>query len=164
MSPPMISTHSPFAYLQSESAASRSRLRVRYRPVLSRASSVSGQKGPAEIAAKRGSYRFSSGMPPSSPSRSSSRRAPSIRCRLLRLATDAMRPELFTTLRFVCSTGACPSAIEWAELAHDLDVRTRNRASPIRGEGRTSPEHGEAIARGVFAFPRSRSRRFSGTG
>ena len=52
---------SPFAYLQSEELASLApRLAIRYRPVLFAALlDAHGQKGPAEIAAKRAfTYRF----------------------------------------------------------------------------------------------------------
>ena len=152
---------SPFAYLQSEQfAALGPRVEIRYRPVLlAGILGANGQKGPAEIPAKRAfTYRFvvwqakRDGIvlkfPPEHPFNPLS---------LLRLALACdCRPEAVRTIfRFVWRDGRLPDLpIEWAELTAELgigDAQARIAAPEIKDELRRNTE--EAIARGVFGVP-----------
>jgi len=152
---------SPFAYLQSERLPSLAgRLRIRYRPVLFAALlDASGQKGPAEIAAKRAfTYKFvvwqarRQGIPLKFP-----HEHPFNPLRLLRLAIACdCRPDAVQRIfRFVWRDGRLPDLpIEWAELAHDLglpDADARIATSEVKDALRRNTE--EAVSRGVFGVP-----------
>ena len=152
---------SPFAYLQSEQlAALGPRVEVRFRPVLfAGLLGANGQKGPAEIPAKRAfTYRFvvwqakRQGIvlkfPPAHPFNP----LPLLR---LALACDCRPEAVHKIFRFVWRDGRLPDLpIEWAELTGDLgiaDAQTRIAAPEIKDELRRNTE--EAIARGVFGVP-----------
>jgi 2-hydroxychromene-2-carboxylate isomerase len=152
---------SPFAYLASERLSMLApAIRVRYRPVLFAALlDANGQKGPAEIAAKRVfTYRFvvwqarKWGIALKFP-----HEHPFNPLSLLRLAIACdCRPEAVRRIfRFVWQDGRLPDLpIEWAELAHDLgvpDAMTRIAAPEVKDELRRNTD--EALARGVFGVP-----------
>lgn len=152
---------SPFAYLQSERLASLApRLAVRYRPVLFAALlNAHGQKGPAEIPAKRAfTYRFvvwqarRLHIPLKFP-----HEHPFNPLRLLRLAIacDCRADAVQRIFRFVWRDGRLPDLpIEWAELTHDLgvtDADARIAADDVRADLRRNSD--EAIERGVFGVP-----------
>ena len=152
---------SPFAYLQSEQlAALGPRVEVRYRPVLfAGLLGANGQKGPAEIPAKRAfTYRFvvwqakRQGIALKFPPEHPFNPLPLLR---LALVCDC-RPEAVRTIfRFVWRDGRLPDLpIEWAELTSDLgipDAQARIAAADIKDELRRNTE--QAIARGVFGVP-----------
>jgi len=152
---------SPFAFLQSEQLGTLPpRISVRYRPVLLAALlDANGQRGPAEIPAKRAfTYRFclwqarqlgiSMRFPPEHPFNPLS---------LLRLAIacDSSAAAVHAIFGFVWRDGRLPDLpIEWAELAEMLGVADADAriASPeVKGELRRNTD--EAIARGVFGVP-----------
>jgi 2-hydroxychromene-2-carboxylate isomerase len=152
---------SPFAYLQSEQLGSLApRITIRYRPVLfAGLLGAHGQKGPAEIAAKRVfTYRFclwqakrlgiALKFPPEHPFNP---------LPLLRLAIvcDCTPEAVHGIFRFVWRDGRLPDLpIEWAELASELripDASTRIASSAVKDELRRNTD--EAIARGVFGVP-----------
>jgi 2-hydroxychromene-2-carboxylate isomerase len=152
---------SPFAYLQSEELHRFSgRLRLRLRPVLFAAIlDAHGQKGPAEIAAKRAfTYKHvvwrarSMGVPLKFPPEHPFNPLPLLR---LALACDA-RPEAVQAIfRFVWRDGRLPDLpIEWAELTHALGIDDAHRriADPeVKAALRANTD--EALARGVFGVP-----------
>jgi 2-hydroxychromene-2-carboxylate isomerase len=120
---------------------------------------ANGQKGPAEIPAKRAfTYRFvvwqakRQGIvlkfPPAHPFNP----LPLLR---LALACDCRPEAVHKIFRFVWRDGRLPDLpIEWAELTGDLgiaDAQTRIAAPEIKDELRRNTE--EAIARGVFGVP-----------
>ena len=152
---------SPFAYLQSEQlAALGPRIEVRYRPVLfAGLLDAHGQKGPAEIAAKRDfTYRFvvwqagKLGIPLKFPPEHPFNPLALLR---LALACDCDARAVQRIFRFVWRDGRLPDLpIEWAELADDLgmpDAATRIAAPAVKLELRRNTD--EAIARGVFGVP-----------
>ena len=152
---------SPFAYLQSEQLASLGpRVSVRYRPVLfAGLLGAHGQKGPAEIPAKRTfTYRYciwrakelgiGFRFPPEHPFNP----LPLLR---LAIACDSTPDVVHRIFRFVWHDGRLPDLpIEWAELtaelgAHDADARIAS--AEVKEELRRNTD--EAIARGVFGVP-----------
>ena len=152
---------SPFAYLQSERLAGLpARLQVRYKPILFAALlDANGQKGPAEIPAKRAfTYRYvvwqarRLGVPVKFP-----HEHPFNPLALLRLAIacDCTPEAVHRIFRFVWRDGRLPDLpIEWAELANDLgvpDAASRIAAPEVKAELRRNTD--EAIARGVFGVP-----------
>ena len=152
---------SPFAYLQSEQLASLApRISIRYRPVLlAGLLGASGQKGPAEIPAKRAfTYRFClwqakrQGVPMRFPPEH-----PFNPLALLRLAVacDSSAYAVHEIFRFVWRDGRLPDLpIEWAELVGMLgiaDADARIAAKDVKDELRRNTD--EAVSRGVFGVP-----------
>jgi 2-hydroxychromene-2-carboxylate isomerase len=152
---------SPFAYLQSEQLATLApKLAIRYRPVLfASLLTAHGQKGPAEIPAKRTfTYRHvlwlakrqgvAMKLPPEHPFNP----LPLLR---LALACDCAPDAIHRIFRFVWRDGRLPDLpIEWAELTHDLglaDAHARIANPEIKDALRRITD--EAIARGVFGVP-----------
>ncbi len=152
---------SPFAYLQSEQLGSLApRIAVRYRPVLfAGLLEANGQKGPAEIPAKRVfTYRFcvwqamrlgiALKFPPEHPFNP----LPLLR---LAIACDCTPEAVHRIFRFVWRDGRLPDLpIEWAELVHDLALPEADRliaTQEVKDELRRNTD--EAIARGVFGVP-----------
>lgn len=152
---------SPFAYLASERLSLLApTIRVRYKPVLFAALlDAHGQKGPAEIAAKRTfTYRFVVwqarrwGIPVRFPHEHPFNPLPLLR---LAIACDC-RPEAVQHIfRFVWRDGRLPDLpIEWAELAHDLGVPDASkRVADPEVKERLRRNTDEALARGVFGVP-----------
>jgi 2-hydroxychromene-2-carboxylate isomerase len=152
---------SPFSYLASERLGMLApAVRVRYRPVLFAALlDAHGQKGPAEIEAKRVfTYRFvvwqarKWGIPLKFPHVHPFNPLPLLR---LAIASDN-RPEAVQRIfRFVWRDGRLPDLpIEWAELAQDLgmpDAAARIADPDVKERLRRNTD--EAIARGVFGVP-----------
>jgi 2-hydroxychromene-2-carboxylate isomerase len=152
---------SPFAYLQSERLAGLpARLQVRYRPILFAALlDANGQKGPAEIPAKRAfTYRHvvwqarRNGVPIKFPHEHPFNPLPLLR---LAIACECTADAVHRIFRFVWRDGRLPDLpIEWAELAHDLggpDATARIASPEVKAELRRNTD--EAIARGVFGVP-----------
>ncbi len=152
---------SPFAYLQSERLASLPpRVSIRFRPVLfAGLLNANGQKGPAEITAKRTfSYRFvvwqarKLGIPLKFPHEHPFNPLPLLR---LAIACDCAPDAVHRIFRFVWKDGRLPDLpIEWAELTHDLalpDADARIASPEVKDELRRNTD--EAIARGVFGVP-----------
>jgi 2-hydroxychromene-2-carboxylate isomerase len=152
---------SPFAYLASEQLAGLApRIAIRYKPVLFAAIlGANGQKGPAEIAAKRVfTYRFCvwqakrHGIALKFP-----HEHPFNPLSLLRLAIacDCTADAVHRIFRFVWRDGRLPDLpIEWAELVHDLGVPGAGQliaTEDVKNELRKNTD--EAIARGVFGVP-----------
>jgi 2-hydroxychromene-2-carboxylate isomerase len=120
---------------------------------------ANGQKGPAEISAKRTfTYRFvvwqarQWGIPLKFPHEHPFNPLPLLR---LAIACDC-RPEAVQRIfRFVWRDGRLPDLpIEWAELAHDLsldDATARIAAPEVKEQLRRYTD--EALARGVFGVP-----------
>jgi len=120
---------SPFAFLQSEQLGTLPpRVSIRYRPILFAALlDANGQKGPAEIPAKRAfTYRFclwqarqlgiSMRFPPEHPFNP----LPLLR---LAIACDSSAAAVHAIFRFVWRDGRLPDLpIEWAELAEMLGI------------------------------------------
>jgi 2-hydroxychromene-2-carboxylate isomerase len=152
---------SPFSYLACERLAGLApAIRVRFKPVLFAAIlDANGQKGPAEIAAKRVfTYRFvvwqsrKWGIPVKFPHEHPFNPLPLLR---LAIACDC-RPEAVQRIfRFVWRDGRLPDLpIEWAELSHDLglpDAAERIADPEVKEQLRRNTD--EAIARGVFGVP-----------
>lgn len=152
---------SPFSYLQGERLASLApTIRVRYRPILFAALlEANGQKGPAEIPAKRVfTYRFvvwqarKLGIPLKFPHEHPFNPLPLLR---LAIACDCAPDAVQRIFRFVWRDGRLPDLpIEWAELVHDLgvpDAQARIAAQDVKDALRRNTE--EAVARGVFGVP-----------
>jgi 2-hydroxychromene-2-carboxylate isomerase len=152
---------SPFAYLQSEQLGTLGpRVDVRYRPVLfAGLLGVNGQKGPAEIAAKRTfTNRFviwqakRQGIALKFPPQHPFNPLPLLR---LALACDCRPEAVHRIFRFVWQDGRLPDLpIEWAELTGELGVpdATADVAAPeVKQALRRNTD--EAIARGVFGVP-----------
>jgi 2-hydroxychromene-2-carboxylate isomerase len=152
---------SPFAYLQSEQLAGLApRIAVRYRPVLfAGVLDANGQKGPAEIAAKRAfTYRFCvwqarrQGIALKFPHEHPFNPLPLLR---LAIACDCAPAAVHRIFRFVWRDGRLPDLpIEMAELASELgvpDAETRIASPDVKEALRRNTD--EAIARGVFGVP-----------
>jgi len=152
---------SPFAYLQSEQLGSLApRITIRYRPVLfAGLLGANGQKGPAEIPAKRAfTYRFCiwqaqrQGITLKFPPEHPFNPLPLLR---LAIACDCTDVAVHKIFRFVWRDGRLPDLpIEWAELASALgiaDAETRIGSPEVKAELRRNTD--EAIARGVFGVP-----------
>jgi 2-hydroxychromene-2-carboxylate isomerase len=152
---------SPFAYLQSEQLGLiRPKARVRYRPVLfAGLLGAVGQKGPAEIPAKRAfTYRHclwqakALGIPLKFPPEHPFNPLPLLR---LAIACDCAPDAIHRIFRFVWRDGRLPDLpIEWAELVGELGIRDADAriASPeVKDELRRNTD--EAIGRGVFGVP-----------
>ena len=151
---------SPFSYLQSERLHTLPQIGIRYRPVLFAALlSANGQKGPAEIAAKRVfTYRFALwqarklGIPCKFPPEHPFNPLPLLR---LAIACDCAPAAVQRIFRFVWRDGCLPDLpIEWAELTHDLglvDAHARIADAQVKDTLRRNTD--EAIARGVFGVP-----------
>jgi len=152
---------SPFAYLQSEQLHSLApRIAIRYRPVLfAGLLGANGQKGPAEIPAKRAfTYRFCiwqarrQGIALKFPPEHPFNPLPLLR---LAIACDCAPEAIHRIFRFVWADGRLPDLpIEWAELASALgvpDAETRIATPEVKAELRRNTD--EAIARGVFGVP-----------
>jgi 2-hydroxychromene-2-carboxylate isomerase len=152
---------SPFAYLQSERLAGLpARMQVRYKPILFAALlDANGQKGPAEIPAKRGfTYRYvvwqarRLGVPVKFPHEHPFNPLPLLR---LAIACECAPDAVHRIFRFVWRDGRLPDLpIEWAELTHDLgiaDAATRIADPEVKQTLRRNTD--EAIARGVFGVP-----------
>jgi 2-hydroxychromene-2-carboxylate isomerase len=152
---------SPFAYLQSERLASLpSLVGIRYRPVLfAGLLGASGQKGPAEIPAKRAfTYRFCLwqatrlGIPLKFPPEHPFNPLPLLR---LAIACESSPEAVHRIFRFVWRDGRLPDLpIEWAELIALLgvpDADARIATTEVKEELRRNTD--EAIARGVFGVP-----------
>ena len=152
---------SPFAYLQSEQLASLApRISIRYKPVLfAGLLGAHGQKGPAEIAAKRTfTYRFCLwqarrlAIPLKFPPEHPFNPLPLLR---LAVACDSSPEAVHGIFRFVWRDGRLPDLpIEWAELAGALgmpDASARIALPSVKDELRRNTD--EAIARGVFGVP-----------
>jgi 2-hydroxychromene-2-carboxylate isomerase len=152
---------SPFAYLQSEQLAVLApQVSVRFRPVLFAALlAANGQKGPAEIPAKRAfTYRFCLwqarrlGVPLRFPPEHPFNPLPLLR---LAIACDCTPDAVHRIFRFVWRDGRLPDLpIEWEELTADLrlpDAQRRVAASDVKDALRRNTD--EAIARGVFGVP-----------
>ena len=152
---------SPFAYLQSERLASLApAIRVRYRPILfAGLLEAHGQKGPAEIPAKRVfTYRFvvwqarRLGITLKFPHEHPFNPLPLLR---LAIACDCAPDAVHRIFRFVWRDGRLPDLpIEWAELVDDLcipDAQARIAAPEVKDALRRNTD--EAVARGVFGVP-----------
>jgi 2-hydroxychromene-2-carboxylate isomerase len=152
---------SPFAYLQSERLDSLApQVSVRCKPVLfAGILAANGQKGPAEIPAKRAfTYQFvvwqakKLGIPLKFP-----HEHPFNPLALLRLAIacDSDFTAVRRIFRFVWRDGRLPDLpIEWAELVGELgiaDAAARIGAPEVKEALRRNTD--EAIARGVFGVP-----------
>lgn len=152
---------SPFAYLQSEQLATLGpRIDIRCRPVLfAGLLDAGGQKGPAEIPAKRAfTYRYCIwqakrlGIPLKFPPEHPFNPLPLLR---LAIVCDSSQDAVLKIFRFVWRDGRLPDLpIEWAELVGMLDVHdahARIAAADVKEELRRNTD--QAIARGVFGVP-----------
>jgi 2-hydroxychromene-2-carboxylate isomerase len=150
---------SPFSYLQCERLQSYAATMRPHPVVFAAILDANGQKGPAEIAAKRVfSYRFvvwrakSLGIPLKFP-----HAHPFNPIALLRLAIacDCRLDAITEIFRFVWRDGRLPDLpIEWAELADRLAiVDADNRIAEPDVKAALRRETDAAIARGVFGVP-----------
>jgi 2-hydroxychromene-2-carboxylate isomerase len=152
---------SPFAYLQSEQLATLApRITIRYKPVLfAGILGAHGQKGPAEIPAKRAfTYRFvlwqakRLGIPLKLPHEHPFNPLPLLR---LAIACDCDGAAIHRIFRFVWRDGRLPDLpIEWAELTHDLGLRDADaRIAEPEVKDTLRRYTDDAIALGVFGVP-----------
>jgi len=152
---------SPFAYLQSEQLATLApKITIRYKPVLfAGILGAHGQKGPAEIPAKRAfTYRFvlwqakRLGIPLKLPHEHPFNPLPLLR---LAIACDCDGAAIHRIFRFVWRDGRLPDLpIEWAELTHDLGLRDADaRIAEPEVKDTLRRYTDEAIALGVFGVP-----------
>jgi 2-hydroxychromene-2-carboxylate isomerase len=150
---------SPFSYLQCERLQAHAAT-IRPHPVLFAAIlDAVGQKGPAEIAAKRRfTYRFvvwqakSLGIPLKFPHAHPFNPLPLLR---LAIACDARWPAITQIFRFVWRDGRLPDLpIEWAELADRVGLPdATQRISERDVKDALRRETDAAIARGIFGVP-----------
>jgi 2-hydroxychromene-2-carboxylate isomerase len=150
---------SPFSYLQCERLQAHAAT-IRPHPVLFAAIlDAVGQKGPAEIAAKRRfTYRFvvwqakSLGIPVKFPHAHPFNPLPLLR---LAIACDARWTAITQIFRFVWRDGRLPDLpIEWVELADRVglpDAAQRIAEPDVKDALRRETD--AAIARGVFGVP-----------
>jgi 2-hydroxychromene-2-carboxylate isomerase len=150
---------SPFSYLQCERLQGHVH-EIRPHPVLFAAIlDAHGQKGPAEIAAKRRfTYRFvvwqakELGIPLRFPHAHPFNPLPLLR---LAIACDNRLEAVTAIFRFVWRDGRLPDLpLEWAELAERLgvpDAASRIDSHEVKDELRRETD--AAIARGVFGVP-----------
>jgi 2-hydroxychromene-2-carboxylate isomerase len=150
---------SPFSYLQCERLQAHAAT-IRPHPVLFAAIlDAIGQKGPAEIPAKRRfTYRFvvweakSLGIPLKFPHAHPFNPLPLLR---LAIACDARWPAITQIFRFVWRDGRLPDLpIEWAELADRVglpDATQRVAERDVKDALRRETD--AAIARGIFGVP-----------
>jgi 2-hydroxychromene-2-carboxylate isomerase len=150
---------SAFSYLQCERLQSHMDA-VRPHPVLFAAIlDANGQKGPAEIPAKRAfTYRFvvwqakALGIPLRFPHAHPFNPLPLLR---LAIACDSRFDAITRIFRFVWRDGRLPDLpLEWAELSTALgvpDAAARIGDAPIKDELRRETDR--AVARGVFGVP-----------
>jgi len=150
---------SPFSYLQCERLQSHARA-IRPHPVLFAAIlDANGQKGPAEIPAKRAfTYRFvvwqakALGIPLRFPHAHPFNPLPLLR---LAIACDNRFDAITRIFRFVWRDGRLPDLpLEWAELADQVgvpDAAARIGDADVKDELRRETDH--ALARGVFGVP-----------
>jgi 2-hydroxychromene-2-carboxylate isomerase len=150
---------SPFSYLQCERLQSHADSIRPHPVVLAAILDANGQKGPAEIAAKRRfTYRFvvwqakALGVPLRFPHAHPFNPLPLLR---LAIACDSRLDAIAQIFRFVWRDGRLPDLpIERAELAHRLGVP--DAAARIADPGVKTAlrrETDDAIARGVFGVP-----------
>jgi 2-hydroxychromene-2-carboxylate isomerase len=150
---------SPFSYLQCERLQSHADSIRPHPVVLAAILDANGQKGPAEIAAKRRfTYRFvvwqakALGVPLRFPHAHPFNPLPLLR---LAIACDSRLDAIAQIFRFVWRDGRLPDLpIEWAELADRLGVP--DAAVRIADPGVKTAlrrETDDAIARGVFGVP-----------
>ncbi len=150
---------SPFSYLQCERLQAHAASMRPHPVVFAAVLDANGQKGPAEIAAKRVfSYRFvvwrakALGIPFKFP-----HAHPFNPIALLRLAIacDCRLPAITEIFRFVWRDGRLPDLpIEWAELANRLGITDADqRIADADVKARLRSETDAAIARGVFGVP-----------
>ncbi len=152
---------SPFAYLQSEQLALLGpRVSIRYRPVLfAGLLGANGQKGPAEIPAKRAfTYRFclwrakAIGVPLRFPPEHPFNPLPLLR---LGIACGSTADAVHRIFRFVWRDGRLPDLpIEWAQLAGSLGMHEsepRIATPEVKNELKKNTD--DAIARGIFGVP-----------
>jgi 2-hydroxychromene-2-carboxylate isomerase len=150
---------SPFSYLQCERLQAHAASMRPHPVVFAAVLDANGQKGPAEIAAKRVfSYRFvvwrakALGIPFKFP-----HAHPFNPIALLRLAIacDCRLPAITEIFRFVWRDGRLPDLpIEWAELANRLGITDADRRiadADVKAGLRSETD--AAIARGVFGVP-----------
>ena len=150
---------SPFSYLQCERLQSHAQS-IRPHPVLFAAIlDANGQKGPAEMPAKRRfTYRFvvwqakSLGIPLRFPHAHPFNPLPLLR---LAIACESRFDVITAIFRFVWRDGRLPDLpIEWAELAAELDVpNAAARIGDASVKDALRAETDGAIARGVFGVP-----------
>ena len=150
---------SPYSYLQCERLQAHAHV-IRPHPVLFAAIlDAIGQKGPAEIAAKRRfTYRFvvwqakALGIPLKFPHAHPFNPLPLLR---LALACDARLDAITRIFRFVWRDGRLPDLpLEWAELASQVgvpDADARIAGADVKDALRRETD--AAIARGVFGVP-----------
>ena len=146
---------SPFAYLQSEQLDSLApRIGIRYRPVLfAGLLGANGQKGPAEIPAKRAfTYRFCiwqarrQGIALKFPPEHPFNPLPLLR---LAIACDCAPEAIHRIFRFVWADGRLPDLpIEWAELASALGVPTLAIGDAIFWGADATPMAADYVAAG----------------
>lgn len=152
---------SPFAYLQCEQLTRlEPTLRIHYRPVLfAGLLKANGQKGPAEIDAKRRfTYRFvvwqarALGIQLKFPAVHPFNPLPLLR---LAIAADCHPDAVRRIFRFVWRDGRMGDLpIEWAELMSELDVpdaKSRIDSAEVKQALRRNTD--DALARGVFGVP-----------
>ena len=150
---------SPFSYLQCERLQPHA-ASIRPHPVLFAAVlDANGQKGPAEIDAKRVfTYRFviwqakALGIPLKFPHAHPFNPIPLLR---LAIACDCRLDAITQIFRFVWRDGRTPDLpIEWAELADQLGVRDADgRIADPDVKSALRRETDAAIARGLFGVP-----------
>ena len=150
---------SPFSYLQCERLQAHAH-EVRPHPVLFAAIlDANGQKGPAEIAAKRRfTYRFvvwqakAHGVPLRFPHAHPFNPLPLLR---LAIACDNRLEAITAIFRFVWRDGRLPDLpIEWAELAQRVGVPDASaRIADTAVKDQLRRETDAALARGVFGVP-----------